>query len=576
MNPHRGNELLLKVRATPVRYIATARNQTPRGLEVLDALGRVWTEIPQIMELGALEMFLSHVREAVAPTSPREWQLDADFAYSSLSALSASGMWKLLEHANNLPAINCIVLDGLPGIIKWSQYIYDLTEAPRFYMLILVFRVLSSMPQVAAAMVEAPGCVQLITKLWALEDIPKNLADTVPTTATAILVALLTYSVTSGKIDDFLQRFIEASGGDAQFLMRFILRRIKKATRKLEIDAELASLSEHINLVIGLCAQNPHRLCRALLDEGGLVVMTSTLGALPNPVGRDVSGSAIIKLFVACIIFFSSLISVSDYLSILRAVKAGFMDAFIEACPAFLRLERGLTDVAMAIVRDLLPPYCLYRSFAMQMIPFVERFKSSPVYAGLRELPIIKAAFAPLFTALNRRLPALQDEGHGRRCLNCQRVDVQKMFKQCTACQVAYYCSTECQRSEWKSSHRQLCRDLSLCNQLGGSGTKRDWNSMRFFAEWTADCNFETFRAIAERDFPDTPREELVPHIDFSCVPEAYSVLSVKDPKIQNLVDNPIFRARSECGPIVGYTRKNGAEAEDMWGCARRENFWND
>ncbi|KAJ7608380.1 hypothetical protein FB45DRAFT_1129618 [Roridomyces roridus] len=577
-NERRHTERLIKVRATPLRYITTARNQTLSGLAALDTLSRVWPDIPRTQELGALDVFLSHLRaEAVpSPSSFRKWQLDADFAHTSLGGVGQ--LWRLRTDPK-VATYTRALLDALPGIIKWSQYIYCLAQAPvHFHTLIIVFRTLCIVPDILAAMVGAHDCVKLVTQLWIWEDHCQSMGHAIRATPAETLGIFLKSSTSSRK-NDLRDRVIEASGGDAEFLVQLILRRIKKANKKLEIDAEVNVLVEHIGLLVGLCEQHPHSLRCALFNAGGLVTMTRTLAALPDGVGRDVSKSSAVRLFASCITFFLTFLEGDDYPSILLAVRAGFMDAFIEACPAFLHMGRDVTDMAMAIVRDKLPRYCVYRSFALQMMPFARKFKSSPDYEGLRKLPVINAAFVPMSTALAKRMSALEEEGLGRRCFNpqCQRVDIGKNFKQCGSCQVAYYCSLECQKADWNYSHRQLCKNFSLWNQIWGSRIKHDLSSIRFFAEWTAKLNFETFRAIAQRDFSDTPREQLFLYIDFTCVPETYSVQSMNNLTMDERMTGDALRSYCpESSAILKYRIKNGAEVQDMWGCARRDNFWAD
>ena len=44
----------------------------------------------------------------------------------------------------------------------------------------------------------------------------------------------------------------------------------------------------------------------------------------------------------------------------------------------------------------------------------------------------------------------------------CGKVDVKSKFKKCAGCEVSYYCSIHCQRTDWKSGfHRSACKDMA-------------------------------------------------------------------------------------------------------------------
>ena len=43
------------------------------------------------------------------------------------------------------------------------------------------------------------------------------------------------------------------------------------------------------------------------------------------------------------------------------------------------------------------------------------------------------------------------------RCNYCMTYDTMATFKACAGCKKAYYCDTECQKEDWKSTHKKLC-----------------------------------------------------------------------------------------------------------------------
>jgi len=46
-------------------------------------------------------------------------------------------------------------------------------------------------------------------------------------------------------------------------------------------------------------------------------------------------------------------------------------------------------------------------------------------------------------------------------CFHCQKEDVRDNIRKCSRCKVARYCSKECQKADWASSHKDQCQMIS-------------------------------------------------------------------------------------------------------------------
>ena len=58
----------------------------------------------------------------------------------------------------------------------------------------------------------------------------------------------------------------------------------------------------------------------------------------------------------------------------------------------------------------------------------------------------------------NRNKNKEQDKGRfSRMCKNCQQVFEAKDLKRCSQCRMAYYCSQDCQKKDWKLGHKKDC-----------------------------------------------------------------------------------------------------------------------
>ena len=45
-----------------------------------------------------------------------------------------------------------------------------------------------------------------------------------------------------------------------------------------------------------------------------------------------------------------------------------------------------------------------------------------------------------------------------KRCANCNKVELNRgQFKRCARCRVPAYCSVDCQKADWRSTHKAVC-----------------------------------------------------------------------------------------------------------------------
>ncbi|KAJ7648029.1 hypothetical protein FB45DRAFT_1102637 [Roridomyces roridus] len=164
-------DILRKVSGAPRRFISAARQQNLQGLAALTDLVNVWAHVPRILDHGIIDMFLSHLRQELAPASTREWRNDATFAQLSLRALS--GMPRFFDAPKYAEQAR-MLLAGWPGIVTWSHYIYDFHHANstgaqqrvRISSIAGLLYELAGFPTFHPCMVDTPGSVELVTKLW--------------------------------------------------------------------------------------------------------------------------------------------------------------------------------------------------------------------------------------------------------------------------------------------------------------------------------------------------------------------------------------------------------------------------
>ncbi|KAJ7626832.1 hypothetical protein FB45DRAFT_920164 [Roridomyces roridus] len=580
-----------RVSATPASYIARARHQTRAGLGALSDLSAVWTDVPDTVELGVVDLFLSHLRpETVPEDPPLQGHLGPEFAQQSLMGLTE--MDRRLDDPEYLEQ-SAAILAAWPGIFKWVHYLLkqylasrERNDLPKLHNVFRFLDFYAQSQRFIVPMVLTPGCVELVTECWMVEDASQfgaakgdGILSRVATMTSRTLAILLNQSTARGKAD-INERVVEAAGGDAESVMQLLLRRTKRAIRSVRTPQEAFGLLWHFNLAGQLCRPVPPPLRRAFFDAGGVAVMTRAFVAISSVIRQhfEETTSTGMALLSSCIIFFSHYLEADDYLSILHAIKAGLLHGFLECAPAIWQMEQRIIDKVVAIVRDALPPYLVYSSVFEAILPFVEAVQSVAHFKQSLANPAIGAAFEPLLTFAERRRPERQFEtGRNvesvRSCVNreCQRVDLTNSFKTCKACQKVYYCSPECQKIDWKAQHREWCK-VSREEASVGHRTRSDQNSVQLFAQRMAIQNVAIFRDLVKRDFPGTPIEKVVLCIDFSTIPETYSVSTDGPEEDQQRILEE--RGRERGCPIMQCCMRNGNTMECIWLSAPMSNFW--
>lgn len=75
--------------------------------------------------------------------------------------------------------------------------------------------------------------------------------------------------------------------------------------------------------------------------------------------------------------------------------------------------------------------------------------------------------YAPLdwFTHIKKQEKDLQNQREGKvqlskLCSACQSPEGETLkHKVCSACKTRFYCSTDCQRTDWKNGHKGVCKE---------------------------------------------------------------------------------------------------------------------
>ncbi|KAJ7437251.1 hypothetical protein B0H11DRAFT_2294502 [Mycena galericulata] len=155
------------------------------------------------------------------------------------------------------------------------------------------------------------------------------------------------------------------------------------------------------------------------------------------------------------------------------ALKAGLLHAIV--------LSRSATDSVDYLLTAVIPPATVYYSVLKQIEEELERVEDLTQTSRFRASEIFQS-WTKLVEFADTRLDVMRRYDNGERLSgsNCDNSACGKLMdrvkrKRCARCETSFYCSPECQKTDWADGHRKVCTRLrSLFLQDPEHVSKRD------------------------------------------------------------------------------------------------------
>ncbi|KAJ7138909.1 hypothetical protein C8R46DRAFT_1234148 [Mycena filopes] len=155
-----------------------------------------------------------------------------------------------------------------------------------------------------------------------------------------------------------------------------------------------------------------------------------------------------------------------------QALSAGLLELIVTLSLAYGRYTTESEEIWLSwailqrLIRKLLPEYFVHHKIAAQLRVAISKaipFTSSAIFRKCIIFPFWND-FVDLVDERVRALDLFLDTklSSSNACENmqCSRTGSQDAFKRCATCRLAFYCSRECQKSDWQAVHRSSCRTL--------------------------------------------------------------------------------------------------------------------
>ncbi|KAJ7133662.1 hypothetical protein C8R43DRAFT_956508 [Mycena crocata] len=179
---------------------------------------------------------------------------------------------------------------------------------------------------------------------------------------------------------------------------------------------------------------------------------------------------------------------------IIQALKGGLLTAILTS-----PVKASGSQWSIDLLTKILPGYLVYCSVLAAIEPDAAKLHQLGRDPRLSESPV-GVAWGSFYGLMEKRLKEKRvHDAEGvsfKSCSNieCLRIDRKKTFKCCTPCECAYYCSFECQKTDWRGGHREICQALSIAD-LRSRYTERIKRLASTGFEYSTLCTTLDYRA---------------------------------------------------------------------------------
>lgn len=283
-----------------------------------------------------------------------------------MAMLGLSKLASMMQEGQMAVAVPSLLV-GWPGIYAWSSFFFfsriqnsKLPKQRRATLDIIsaTWFALSRDDVICLKMARTPGCLEIATKLWFSEDnIPGDTEGTMFNfpTCTASLFALL-----EGVNKDILDRVVKAAGGKPELVSQLALSKLRSGVKNPKFD--FLRMHFILNLCIRLSRINDHPL-QNLFVEGGIITL-ATKALVRSAAEYDTTlDHSILDVIIPAFGLLWNLLETGDGVrSIIQALRAGLLTAWVDLSRHINRLEPEDRDMVIKLVKTMLPRYLVYRS----------------------------------------------------------------------------------------------------------------------------------------------------------------------------------------------------------------------
>ncbi|KAJ7177079.1 hypothetical protein C8R46DRAFT_1246415 [Mycena filopes] len=330
--------------------------------------------------------------------------------------------------------------DAIPG----GCLTMDLHEFHRASALaVLTLREADGMP---AVVTKAPGLRRMFAHYWA-----GTMRDTtIPTDVNMSAILSFLFEPEEIKATKNFTEILDGIGGDARDLAHLIVKQLNMTIAE-PLTSPTSGIVGSMLQLLQTCASNQGSpLSAAMLLIGGVGAILRAI-AFQEQARLTGSESAGEKVYLGLIFVMGNLEEGGAVAWLSQALSSGLLKLIITLGRARQTESEEILAISQAIPLTSSAAFrkCIIFSFWNDFVDLVDE----------------RARVLDLF--LDTKLSS----SNACENMQCSKTGEQNAFKRCAACKLAFYCSRECQKSDWQAVHRSSCRTL-LVKGVSPSNTR--------------------------------------------------------------------------------------------------------
>ncbi|KAJ7657186.1 hypothetical protein DFH06DRAFT_458926 [Mycena polygramma] len=317
-------------------------------------------------------------------------------------------------------------------------------------------------PTLSTLILATPGVRNIFARTWAAFLAGDSL------TAAQAVIHLVGALISDIETPSNFEEIIDAVGGCHSELVALVIKHISYAlevTRK-DIMVQLLALGAHFLIA----TKSYDTFTDALLSGGILPILITALNVVAGTT-EHLTGATVLRGLTLLTHYLSR---DPTYPAISQALQAGLLRLIVScALKPITTPGSGIADPSPEL-RWLLLVVISRATVSYIGITQLQRFcleERAADSAVFKALPLFQEwkVLAHWVESRSKLLDTWESAGRPSfmSCDNdtCGKIAGNREFRRCTGCQSATYCSHECQRADWRPSHRALCQSLPYDRQ---------------------------------------------------------------------------------------------------------------
>ncbi|KAH8111463.1 hypothetical protein DFH11DRAFT_607988 [Phellopilus nigrolimitatus] len=474
----------MRFKASPAKCIAAAKGGSKADITCLADASSCLTRLQTRDFLRALCV---HWKEPVPNFDPKDNLEQSDASCAKKTELALTSLHALVSfdrHFVKDPTLGPVLQNSWPHLWKWMQHFCRqkgktkgqikakkrITKEVTLILLMLVGST-SYATNLQNTLLEDANLIEFVIGLWMKEDTCSPFTKTNQCYATQLLLRFYNmFYIQALKGDVFVSRVLQSTYGKSSLIVDRILKPLQSVNK---ISPEnVVEVAECASIMEAFMTQEDNPAMIAIFEKNGVATAARlfSMFAKLSTASSGITRSVYQGLDACSLVILVGTQNKGAPTWVLRAIRAGFLEAIADAGPLF-KPDSLLLNKLKDIIREIFPNYLVYRSVLEAVINSVNQLikdkKEPKIAAGLLKDEWTQFMSTLIERSASKAMFDQQTFRHIITCSTCGKGETQKgLFQACSQCKSELYCSRECQTMAWKRfDHKAECKGYAGMNE---------------------------------------------------------------------------------------------------------------